>query len=314
MLHEVDQHISNVLKTLEESGQADNTIVMFCPDHGEYAASHGTLMEKWHSAYEEIIHVPMVVRFPASMHHVPGGLKQISEITSHIDILPTILGLSGMDASMFDSIKENVKLKRFNTILDPVGVDLSPLILGEEIHVKEPDTKKRRKGVLFMTHDTITEPFGRQAEPIDLDSGMNKDVSKLCEGKELTDFEVYLGAVARLCDEDLWGNDETYPSEVEKLKQGPVCQPNNVHAVINNKQWKLVRYFDPNDDKPQNNQYELYDLNTDPNEQLNLLCFDEEFPTPIDENGLPNGMSTDHIRKKALKLMILLKELEFKML
>lgn len=93
LIHEVDQHIHAVLEALEESGQADNTIVIFCSDHGEYGGAHGQMTEKWHSAYEEAVHVPMIVRFPSSVYHVPSGLKQIEDVaTSHIDIFANHFG------------------------------------------------------------------------------------------------------------------------------------------------------------------------------------------------------------------------------
>ena len=61
----VDVHIHAVLTALEESGQAGNTIVVFLADHGEYGAAHGMMLEKWYTAYQEAVHVPVVVRFPA---------------------------------------------------------------------------------------------------------------------------------------------------------------------------------------------------------------------------------------------------------
>ncbi|PMU98969.1 sulfatase-like hydrolase/transferase, partial [Pseudomonas sp. GP01-A4] len=60
----VDVHVNAVLDALEQSGQAENTIVGFLSDHGEYGAAHGIMIEKWHAAYQEAVHVPVVVRFP----------------------------------------------------------------------------------------------------------------------------------------------------------------------------------------------------------------------------------------------------------
>ena len=59
-LHKVvDKHVTTVLDTLEETGLLDNTIVRFA-DHGEGGLSHG-FREKAYTAYEEMIHVPMIV-------------------------------------------------------------------------------------------------------------------------------------------------------------------------------------------------------------------------------------------------------------
>jgi arylsulfatase A-like enzyme len=61
----VDVQINRVLQTLRESGQADNTIVVFLSDHGELAAAHGQMMEKWHCSYQEAVHVPCRRAIPA---------------------------------------------------------------------------------------------------------------------------------------------------------------------------------------------------------------------------------------------------------
>mgnify|MGYP001988447424 CR=1 FL=1 len=44
------------------------SIVVFCADHGDLAGAHGQMIQKWHSAYEEAIHVPMV-----DVHTVGAG-------------------------------------------------------------------------------------------------------------------------------------------------------------------------------------------------------------------------------------------------
>ncbi len=308
VMHEVDQHISAVLKALDESGQADNTIVIFCPDHGEYGASHHMMMEKWHSAYEELVHVPMVVRFPLALHQVPGGLKQVSDVTSHVDLLPTILGFSGVNSEHQTAIKdalenqmqEDAVTNKFTHVLDPVGVDLSQFVLGKESIIKATsDTKdvRERDGVLFISHDTITEPFlGEQLvakTPVDLD-------------RPPTQYEVYNAAVDQLIEGGL------------QLAPGPVLQPNNVHCVIHKDNWKLVRYFEPSlknsTDYTQNNQFELYDLNTDPNEQCNLVHFKVAVPTAIAADRIPASLQGVNIQAQADKLMGLLEQLESEML
>ncbi len=60
-LHKVvDKHITTVLDTLEETGLMENTIILRFADHGEGGLSHG-FREKAYTAYEEMIHVPLIV-------------------------------------------------------------------------------------------------------------------------------------------------------------------------------------------------------------------------------------------------------------
>ncbi|MEO1671494.1 MAG: sulfatase-like hydrolase/transferase [Cyanobacteria bacterium J06631_2] len=301
LMSEVDQHISAVLNALDESGQADNTIVIFCADHGEYAASHYMMMEKWHSAYEELLHVPMVVRFPMSLHQVPGGLKQITDIvTSHVDILPTVLGLTGIAGEEMKDIKDKLG---YTNAPYPVGNDLTPLIYGKSSAIFD-DSQQEREGVLFITHDTITEP-------LKLDTGN----SSTEEEDSLTAYQVFQEAVETLRN----SKDEKYPDEVSSLASNSVSQPSLINCVMTNDNWKLVRYFEPTDDPndySNNNQFELYDLNTDPTEKCNLVVYNKKhFPTVIEiENDSDLDLDPDEIREKAKYMKDLLEKLEEKML
>ena len=56
--------------------------------------AHGGMHEKWHVAYEEALHVPFVVSGPL-MH---GGAREVDMPTNHADLIPTLIGLAGIDA------------------------------------------------------------------------------------------------------------------------------------------------------------------------------------------------------------------------
>ncbi len=130
----VDVHINAVLTALEESGQADNTIVIFLADHGEYGAAHGMMLEKWYTAYQEAVHVPVVVQFPASGGETgppPGnGIapepRQLDALTSHVDILPTVLGFADVHAEQRCEI--SAKLAESRPVPPLPGADLSAII------------------------------------------------------------------------------------------------------------------------------------------------------------------------------------------
>jgi choline-sulfatase len=87
----VDQHIMTVLETLEETGLMNNTIVLRFADHGEGGLSHG-MREKAYTAYEEMIHVPLIVHNPRVF---PEPLET-EAFYDHLDLLPTILDLAGV--------------------------------------------------------------------------------------------------------------------------------------------------------------------------------------------------------------------------
>jgi len=289
----VDTHIAAVLDALEESGQADNTIVIFLADHGEYAAAHGMMVEKWHTAYQEALHVPVVVQFPdtgnETVHPTPEGVvgpepAQIDALTSHIDILPTVLGLAGVDAATRRTYGN--RLAQSRPVPPLPGVDLSEIILNAmrdtplEIPVVEPDGCVR-EGVLFITDDEITAPLppSRTAQ----------------EKHSYEEFAVYQKVVASV----ISGEGGKGPVE---LTPGSIRQPNHVRCVRTHDH-KLARYFDPSGREVQ--EWEMYDLANDPNEAVNLL--DVRGPRPRARADLPDQ---EKVQAVADRLAALLEKLE----
>ncbi|MBN1572528.1 MAG: sulfatase-like hydrolase/transferase [Deltaproteobacteria bacterium] len=87
---DVDRRIGEVLDALEESGQADNTIVIFTSDHGEMAGAHG-LRQKLPAIYRENTNVPLVICHP----DVSGGFST-DALASGVDLVPTIMAIAGI--------------------------------------------------------------------------------------------------------------------------------------------------------------------------------------------------------------------------
>ncbi|MBT4498290.1 MAG: sulfatase-like hydrolase/transferase, partial [Gemmatimonadetes bacterium] len=79
----IDQQIGRLLGHLEETGLAENTVVIFTADHGQTLGSHGGLTDKgWHH-FEEIQRVPMIARVPGCEE---GEVRQ--EWVSLADLYP----------------------------------------------------------------------------------------------------------------------------------------------------------------------------------------------------------------------------------
>ncbi len=300
----VDVHIEAVLKALDESGQADNTIVVFLTDHGEYASAHGMMLEKWHTAYQEALHVPVVVRFPQprdpkkalAKHEATGVVgplpAQIDAVTSHVDIIPTILGLAGIGNAQRDTIRQTMSASR--PVPPLPGADLAPVIASAlnrdtvVIPILEPDGQER-KGVLFITDDEITNTLPFQYQEAD--------------ERSLAEFQVYKATVEAV----RHGTPNT--KAVPSLVPGSVRQPNHVRCV-RTMDYKLARYFDPSGKEAQ--EWEMYDLVNDPNETTNLVSVNGSPPKAA--SALPTWTTTQTVQKKADELDALLHTLELKYL
>lgn len=94
-LQAVDDLIQTVVTALKDTGQLDNTYILFSSDNGYKEGQHRFVGGK-NSLYEEDIRVPLVVRGP----NVLAG-RTVSELTGNIDIAPTIAKLAGVRVPSF---------------------------------------------------------------------------------------------------------------------------------------------------------------------------------------------------------------------
>jgi N-acetylglucosamine-6-sulfatase len=91
MLMAVDEGLGAILKSLEEKGALDNTIVVFTSDHGYWYGEHCLDLER-RLAYEEGIRIPMLVRYPKI---IKAGTKPEQMVLS-IDLASTLLDMAGL--------------------------------------------------------------------------------------------------------------------------------------------------------------------------------------------------------------------------
>ena len=88
----IDDQVGRLLDHLEQSGQADNTLVIFMSDHGEMLGDHG-IYWKGPYMYECALRVPLIVSWPG---HIQEGVRSDS-LVELSDIAPTILDACGVD-------------------------------------------------------------------------------------------------------------------------------------------------------------------------------------------------------------------------
>lgn len=89
-----DEQVGRLLKGLEKRGLMENTLVVLTSDHGEALGEHGELSHGYY-VYEETMHIPMIFSFPGK---IPEGVRH-SGLSRHIDIVPTILEILGIDGT-----------------------------------------------------------------------------------------------------------------------------------------------------------------------------------------------------------------------
>ncbi len=205
----VDEKIGRVLGALGNVGDPGSlrsrTVIFRCADHGEMGLSHGGLRQKAFNAYEETIHVPLVVSNPVLF---PRG-AQTDALGSLVDLLPTIANLTGAELDR-----------------DGRGVDLTP-ILAEKASPKRAPLRRARTDFSAVTRHPA--PAASVQEEIHFT------------------YDDHQAATAM---------------------QNVPGQPNRIRAVRTTRH-KFALYFDPAGKAAP--EYEMYDLDRDPDESVNLV-------------------------------------------
>lgn len=89
VIQSMDEGIAKILNHLDNSGLAENTIVIYSSDQGFYLGEHGWYDKRW--MFEESLMMPFVVRWPGKIK--PGSVS--NTIIQNIDYGPTFLELAG---------------------------------------------------------------------------------------------------------------------------------------------------------------------------------------------------------------------------
>ena len=113
MITHLDHQIGRILDALEETGYADNTIIVFAGDNGLAVGQHGLMGKQ--NLYDHSIRVPLIITGPG----IPED-KKTDALCYLLDLFPTLCDLIGLP------IPETVE-----------GQNLSPIIVGEKQKVRD---------------------------------------------------------------------------------------------------------------------------------------------------------------------------------
>ena len=87
-----DNQIGRLIEALEMSGKRDETFIIVVADHGESLGDHGEIQHGFF-IYEGATHVPLIISTP--FEEIAG--VRATEVVSLIDVMPTILDMSGLE-------------------------------------------------------------------------------------------------------------------------------------------------------------------------------------------------------------------------
>lgn len=167
----VDKEFARVLQTLDEIGQADDTIIVYTSDHGEMMGSHGRMAKQ--VPFEESCRVPFIIRYPG----VTVERKKSDVLFAAVDIYPTLCGLAGVPIPSHCVGRDLSDVMRGRRVKEPEHV-----FLMNEIPHDIPKLKAE-------THVGVPAPVARRKQGRDMEEGI--------ESHEFTNQPTYRGIRTR---------------------------------------------------------------------------------------------------------------------
>lgn len=208
MLANIDENFGKLDDFLKNEGLADNTIVIYCSDNGSRYGVSPDYKLGWNKGFRGLKshklegghRVPFFIRWPNAK--IDGG-KDITTLSSAVDLIPTFAGLCGLD------LPENFKGD---------GLDISKILRG--------DTKESPDRTLFVHHRQSPKP----PKPIE-ESCIMKLNWRLLNGTELYDIESDPKQLNNIASE--------HPDVVsDLLKQNEVY----IYKAVQRKEYKELAY------------------------------------------------------------------------
>ncbi|MCY3879853.1 MAG: choline-sulfatase [Rhodobacteraceae bacterium] len=141
----IDSKIAALMKILDETGLADNTLIIFASDHGDMMGERGMYYKK--CFFEWSVRVPLIFRAPC---RIPSG--RIEDTVSLLDILPTFADLAGVS----------------DEILEADGESLLPTLTGSRLDTRHIPGEFLSEGVFeptFMLLKDRMKLFHSEVDP-----------------------------------------------------------------------------------------------------------------------------------------------------
>jgi arylsulfatase A-like enzyme len=206
-LRYADHLVGQLLDWLDSTGQLSNTLVIVTSDHGEAFMQHGFLQHGT-TSYEEMIHVPLILKFPESSGIATGHSSTPVEL---LDVFPTLASFYGWRG-----------LPELN------GRSLLPLIHGTAMSQdapvfsfapigSTPSFAVRRGNEKYIANLDSSDGRRRASELYDLSADPGEAKNRLTAGETRSDYEALL--VARFPKLLAATGRETQPADPQQVDQ-----------------------------------------------------------------------------------------------
>jgi N-acetylglucosamine-6-sulfatase len=165
----VDRGIKKIWRALGQTGERDNTVIVFFSDNGFFFGEHRLAKSKFR-AYEEDIRVPFAMRVPQSLL---GGaaVGEVDQQVANIDIAPTLLELAGAEAGRVMDGRSLLGLMRGSAVGYPqdraIEIEFKEKGVPSELSASCTFAAVRTATQFFVEHTSVPEAGGNSCRPAD---------------------------------------------------------------------------------------------------------------------------------------------------
>ncbi|MEY2427507.1 MAG: hypothetical protein QOJ40_392 [Verrucomicrobiota bacterium] len=167
VLAAVEDGTGRILKVLEDSGQLDNTLIIFTSDEGYFYGEHGLSVER-RLAYEESIRIPLLMRYPKLI--APN--TSLGQLALNIDIAPTLLEIGGVPVpqnmhgrSLVSLLKDRNTPWRDSFLIEYYSDKVFPRVLSMGYQAVRTE---RWKYIHYLELDGMDELYDLAHDPFEL--------------------------------------------------------------------------------------------------------------------------------------------------
>ncbi len=153
---QTDADLGDLLQTIESLGLDRNSLIIVMGDHGDQFYEHGHTSH--HGLWDELVHIPMAISLPNNI----GKTRQVENLISQVDIMPTILDYLGI------SMTGTCHGQSFKPLLDNAIDDFRKHVYLEYTGGAVGDcfaVRSKKYKVLFEEQEKATLVFDLKADP-----------------------------------------------------------------------------------------------------------------------------------------------------
>ena len=153
MVEMLDADVGRLLEAVEDSGQAERTIIIFTSDHGDGRGRHSHVA-KWYP-YEEAAKVPMIACCP---ERIAAGVRDAGHLVCGLDVMPTFCDFAGIDSP------EGLPGRSLRPLLEGKATGWREFVSSEH-HITGRMVRSERFKYVHYPGDPVEQLFDMRSDP-----------------------------------------------------------------------------------------------------------------------------------------------------